>query len=276
MRPLAPRPVLMGRPSCYSRRHGDHGHKFDAYHDLPLPGAVSWRKARYPDFDEHRHRLRDRDDQGAAPGPPTALELTPGDRMMTLEWKAPSPAPAGVSYEYRYGTATGSGRRRMDARDRPDGDRYGPDERHGLYTFQVRSRNREWALLMPRRWTGSATPAALPSVPTNLSATRTVAAGVLTVTLDWDSAEQHWRARYPVADNYEYRTVGRATWTRLAGSALSGDHPQPGPRPAYTFEVRAVNVTGVGPAASVTSGTTGPRAHPLHHRTWWRSRATAT
>ena len=190
----------------------------------------------------------------ADPGVPTGFEATAGDTMVTLEWKAPVPAPAGISYEYRYGSAsTVTSAEWMSATGREatvTGLTNGT-----TYSFQVRSRNPGMGAVSSSTLNGTATPAALPSVPTNLSATRTVAMGVLTVTLDWAAPSSTGGPGITIT-NYEYRTVGRTTWTRLSTGTITVAINGLDPDLPYTFEVRAVNVTGVGPAASVMSGAT--------------------
>ena len=190
------------------------------------------------------------------PGVPTALELTPGDMEMTLEWKAPEAnategAPAGYEYRYEEGprvvTTTIEWTKTTLMTATVEGLENGKE-----YAFEVRSFNSAGPSATDVDATGTGTPATTPSAPENLAVDRQVAAGKLTVTLDWDvPAETGGSAIL----RYEHRRTNTA-WSVVTGgdAATTVQVMDLDPNMQYTFEVRAVNAIGFGEAASASTG----------------------
>ena len=193
----------------------------------------------------------------AVPGAPTGLWAEPATGEVTLRWDDPSNA-ALTGYEYRVGTtASGTTTWSPDWGDVTDSDATTTSHTvTGLtndtaYTFEVRATNTSGGGTAA---SATATPIAVPGAPASLAAT----AGDAQVELSWDDPSDS------SITGYEYRdgsTSGNTTTWHLAWSDISGSdatttsHTVTGLTndTAYTFEVRAVNASGDGTAASTTA-----------------------
>ena len=175
---------------------------------------------------------------------PTTVTATPGNGQVVLTWSAVTDA---VAYEYRYGTSSTVSRatwmRKTGARRVVIGDLTNAEE----YTFAVRTVNAAGGVSATPT-TATATPAGLPSAPRNLQLELgQVAGGAQPVTLTWDAPLNDGGA---TIDGYDYRKTGDS-WTRVSGGGSAYSYTDSiDPEVEYVFEVRAVNATGAGPAAS--------------------------
>ena len=192
----------------------------------------------------------------APPEAPRDFKVTPGDKEMKLEWKAPAAtSPPFDSYEYYSGVGVAD-----------EGSKWTPatplkgltatveDLTNGTtYTFQVRSKSTAGTTAAD---SVEGIPAGKPSEPTNLTASRTVdeAAGAtgLTVILDWEVPSSTGGTDVPLT-GYNYRIAGNA-WTRLGAAMRSQVISGLNPNLPYTFQVQAVNAASDGSVASVSTG----------------------
>ncbi|MFC0646260.1 Ig-like domain-containing protein [Cellulomonas phragmiteti] len=185
-----------------------------------------------------------------APGPP---RLVPGNRSVTVTWSAPTSSGSPVtSYEVWISPAPESG----SATRTTSSTSYTFDNlRNGVaYTVQVRAYNRAPA---PSPWSVSSAPevpAAPPSAPPGLSATRvdTPVGGQINVT---------WGDPAPNGDpvkGFELVVRGSGGGTfGLNADARGYAFTQARNGESYTFEVRAFNKAGPGETASATAATYG-------------------
>ena len=193
----------------------------------------------------------------AFPGQPRSLNASGGNGQVMLSWTAPSSdgGAAITSYEYRYKTTGGYGgwstvsgggaARRATvtglANDTP-------------HTFQVRARNSAGAGVASNEATATPTGTTTttePGPPRSLNAS----GGDGRVTLDWTAPSSDGGA---AITSYEYRyktTGGYGGWSTVSGggaarsvtvTGLNNDTP-------HTFQVRAVNNVGDGPATETTA-----------------------
>ena len=212
----------------------------------PVPGSPSW--LRYRDTDV-TVTIEDND---RVPSPPQNLTATRGEEKVVLKWQAP--ADEGTSeitrYEYRYAEGasvpeetawTSAGTRRTKTIDSLSDTTQ--------YAFEVRAVSPagegEAARARARLIT-------VPSVPTNLRATNVNGQ----LGLQWSPPEHDggsnfvkYEFRYArgssVPQNAGWIWKGANTRAGLVGSAvISGEE--------YSFEVRATNEAGPGPAAKVS------------------------
>ncbi len=205
----------------------------------------------------------------AVPGAPANLAGAAGDAQVELSWDDPSDTSI-TGYEYRVGTTATDGTVTWS----PDwGDVSGSDATTtsytvtGLtndtaYTFEVRAVNASGG---GTEASVTATPIAVPGAPANLTAT----AGDAQVTLSWDDPSDAG------ISGYEYRvgttSAGVTTWSPDWGDVSGSDattvsHVVTGLTndTAYTFEVRAVNASGDGTAASATATPIAPPGAPAN------------
>ena len=190
-----------------------------------------------------------------APDAPVGLGATVGDKQVTLTWSAPTTGAPPTWYQYRASTGGVAGewmRTSSDTTQTVTGLTNGTE-----YTFEVRGVNDGGP---GDAASVTATPMApvepvAPSAPQSLTAT----AGDAQVTLTWTAP-----ASGDTPTGYQYR--------RMAGGlssdwmATSSDTTQTVTGltngTEYTFEVRAMNAAGTGPAASATATPMAP-AEPV-------------
>ena len=184
------------------------------------------------------------------PGPVGTLTASGGDGRVTLSWTAAANNGSSIDYyEYRQGTSgsfsrIGSGHTARNARSKTvTGLTNGT-----AYTFQVRAHN---AVGSGPAVSAKATPAGKPSAPKSLSAAR----GDRQATLTWGAADANGSA----VTHYEYRRMreGAAAWSSwftISGGGSTRSRTMTGLTngTGYTFQIRAENGAGAGPAASVT------------------------
>ena len=191
-----------------------------------------------------------------APGAPTRLSATDGDRSVTLSWSAPADdgGSAIVRYQYRYQPSGGSFTQWAAVPGGASATSYTVTglENGTSYTFEVRAMN---AISPGQGATARATLAeSAPGAPAGLTAT----GGDESVTLTWnaptDGGSQILRYEFRYAADGE--TYGE--WMTVSGGAsarsLTIDNLTNGTE--YGFQVRAVNAIDPGPAAgdSATPG----------------------
>ena len=184
----------------------------------------------------------------ALPDPPQKLLATPGDGRMTLTWEAPaSDGGAAITrYDYNYHKVRGGGVTEVA------GDLSLTATVTGLangteYNFLVWAVNStgagQWAIVR-------GIPAAVPGAPQNLTATPH--AGF--VFFEWDAPASNGGA---AIEDYEYRYAEGASvpadtaWETAAWEQETIFGLTIGT--AYTFEVRAENSIGAGPAVSIAA-----------------------
>ncbi|MCY4573591.1 MAG: fibronectin type III domain-containing protein, partial [Gemmatimonadetes bacterium] len=215
---------------------------------------------------EHAFEVRARNDGGpgpaasamatpiadpVAPGAPQNLEAMAGDAQVTLSWDAPASGDAPTWYQYRVSTGGVAGewmRATSDSEQTVTGLTNGTP-----YTFEVRGVNDAGPGAAA---TTMATPMApvdpvAPSAPQNLTAT----AGDGQVMLAWTAPESG-----DAPTGYEYRkSAGGIADDWMATSSDTGQTVTGLVNAtAYTFEVRARNAGGAGPAASVMATPMAP------------------
>ena len=178
------------------------------------------------------------------PGTPSRLVATPAQAMVTLTWEAPeNDGGAGIDrYEYRFGPSGGAFGEWRDAGETLSATVSSLD--NGVeHAFEVRAVNDVGAGIEARV---VATPAAVPGVPVASAFRRDSAA-----LLRWEAPADDGGA--PVL-RYEYRwragTAEFGEWA-VAGLALEASVGGLTNDVEHTFEVRAVNGTGAGEAATV-------------------------
>ena len=178
-----------------------------------------------------------------APGVPGNLTATPGDGEVTLAWSAPAGSEPVTGYEVQVDagawTATGDTATSYTVAGLVNGT---------SYTFRVRALN----VTRASEASGSvtATPAAMPGVPGNLTATP----GDGEVTLAWSAPA----GSEPVT-GYEVQ-VDAGAWTATGGTATSYTVAGLVNGTSYTFRVRALNVTRASEASGSVTAT--PAAMP--------------
>ncbi len=180
-----------------------------------------------------------------APAAPT-VTTTPGDGTVTLSWTPGTDGGSAVTGwhlrvddgEWVDLTGMGLG---ADATSVPV-----PNLTNGTsYTFHLRAQNAMGAGAVA---SVSATPAAVPAAP---SVTATATDGTITVTWmaggDGGSVVTGWQLRTRVGSSGfgDWADVGAATTSTVITDTNTGTGPV-----AYTFEVRAVNAVGAGPAGT--------------------------
>ena len=198
--------------------------------------------------------------RAAKPGAP-GLTAARGDEEVTLTWTAAAANGAAVDrYQYRY--RSGSSWTGRNWNTVTGGGTAGTVTVSSLtngtsYTFQVRARNSQG--YGPSSADASATPATLPGAPTSLATSRGPESGKATIS--WEAAPDNGS---PIK-RYQYRrrigTTG--TWRGWftvsgGGAARSRTVTGLGDFTSYTWEVRAENEVGFGPAASIFQRRLGP------------------
>ena len=190
------------------------------------------------------------------PAAPT-VTATPGDGTVTLSWTPGTNGGSAVTGwhlrvddgQWQELTTMGLG---ADATSVPVSDMVNGTS----YTFHIRAQN---AMGLGAVASVTATPAAVPEAPT-VSATATD--GTITVTWmargDGGSVVTGWQWRTQVgsAGFGEWADVGAVTMSTVITGTNTGTGPV-----TYTFEVRAVNAIGAGPAgtsSTITSGDDAP------------------
>ena len=194
------------------------------------------------------------------PGPVGTLTASGGDGRVTLSWTPAANNGSSIDYyEYRQGTSgsfsrVGSGHTARNARNKTVTGLTNGTE----YTFQVRAHN---AVGSGPAVSVKGTPAGKPGAPKNLSAAR----GDRRATLTWGAADDNGSD----ITHYEYRRMreGGASWSSWytisgGGSARSRTMTGLTNGTGYTFQVRAENGAGEGPAASVTVTPAGKPGAP--------------
>ncbi len=191
--------------------------------------------------------------QATPGGPPTApesLSATPGDRQVVLQWERP--ASAGPSDVMNYEV------RRAEGASVPENEQWflvgigTSTTQYGmtngtLYTFEVRAVN-------VKAETGPAaqvqvTPVAKPTAPQGVAAT-TEDGGIV---LRWSTPADNGGSeilRYEVRHAADVSVPEDKQWLSV-GSSTSGTFSRLTNGALYTFEVRAVNAQGAGPAARI-------------------------
>ena len=203
---------------------------------------------------------------GTVPAAPTSLTATPGNAEVRLAWTRGGDGGSPLTgHQYRQRTDSGSTWTQWSAI--PDS---APAGAHGAsytvtglsngttYTFEVRAGNTAGASLASPA--ASATPRTVPAAPTSLTATP----GNAQVTLAWSSGGD---GGSPLTGHeYRQRTDNGDTWTEwsaIPDSAPAGTHvarytvTRLTNGTTYTFEVRAGNTVGEGPASNAASATLG-------------------
>ena len=191
--------------------------------------------------------------QATPGGPPTApedLSAAPGDRQVVLQWERP--ASAGPSDVMNYEV------RRAEGASVPENEQWflvgigTSTTQYGmtngtLYTFEVRAVN-------VKAETGPAaqvqvTPVAKPTAPQGVAAT-TEDGGIV---LRWSTPADNGGSeilRYEVRHAADVSVPEDKQWLSV-GSSTSGTFSRLTNGALYTFEVRAVNAQGAGPAARI-------------------------
>ena len=188
----------------------------------------------------------------AIPGMPTPLRdvrLTPGNRQVTQTWKAPV-ANGGFAlshYEVRHGQGSSLVNVPWKSVGLATEHTVTDLVSETLYAFEVRPVNtRGPGVTSHRKWrTGKAAPAA----PQTVSATSRNAQ----VTLRWAGPRDHGGfelLRYEVRHAQGGTVPENVSWTPVGLATTYTVHNLAGSNP-YTFEVRAVNARGAGPAVEI-------------------------
>ena len=182
------------------------------------------------------------------PGMPTNLEAEAGDEQVMLSWAAPAPSSGGTptGYQYRVTTAGVSGAWMPDPAQTGTTATVTGLENGTEYTFEVRAVNADGE--GPAAST-KATPVAptvdpvAPSAPQNLMAD----ADDGQVMLSWEAP-----ATGDDPTGYQFRSSVDNRWSDWAATSSMTAHTVMGLTNGkeYTFEVRAMNAAGNGPAAS--------------------------
>ena len=191
------------------------------------------------------------------------LEATPSPEQVVLSWEVPASNGGAeiTGYEYRYSSDSYS---TWTASEPAWADVTGGSSAQSQtvssltngteYTFEVRAVNRVGASPASR---GSATPATVPEAVVNLEATP----GDEQVVLRWEAPASNGGSpitRY----QYRYSSNSHSTWTESepawadvtgGSSARSQTVSSLANDTEYTFEVRAVNAEGEGPASRVSA-----------------------
>ena len=194
-----------------------------------------------------------------APAQPANLQATPGDGEVALSWGNPSDSSI-TKYQVRYaqGTAdpttatwndiTGSGA--ATTSHTVDNLTNGT-----TYAFQVRAVSAQGDGATSD--TVTATPLAKPAAPTGLTAAARDRAALLTWTDPSNTSISKYQVRHAAGTSVPANTA----WTDIAGSTATTishtvDNLTNGTQ--YAFELRAVNASGDGAAATVTATPTQP------------------
>ncbi len=194
------------------------------------------------------------------PGTPGSLSAVRGDEQVSLSWTAASDNGSSIQrYEYRKRSGSGSWSGwstvagYSSARTRTvTGLTNGT-----VYTFEVRAKN---GVGYGAAASKSATPAGVPGTPGSLSAVR----GDEQVSLSWTAAS----ANGSTISWYEYRkrsgSGSWSGWSTVAGYSSARTRTVTGLTngTVYTFEVRAKNGVGYGPAASKSATPAGVPGTP--------------
>ncbi|WP_419919367.1 fibronectin type III domain-containing protein [Candidatus Poriferisocius sp.] len=187
-----------------------------------------------------------------------ALTATAGDGQVTLSWAELNTGGSTVTgWQYRmktdgggYGSWTtvtdGAAARSLVVDGLANG---------RAYTFQVRAITTDVQVIGAAFESEVVTPSAVPPAPTV-----TATAGDMWVTLNWDAGaggavgESSWAA---AVTGWQYRmktgTAGYGAWVDVAAASTTREVDGLTNGVAYTFEVRALNRIGAGPAATATA-----------------------
>ncbi|WP_419919580.1 fibronectin type III domain-containing protein [Candidatus Poriferisocius sp.] len=186
-----------------------------------------------------------------------SLTATAGDGRVTLSWDAPNTGGSTVTgWQYRmktdgggYGSWTavtgGAAARSLVVDDLANG---------RAYTFQVRAVTTNVQVIGAAFESDPVTPSAVPPAPSV-----TATAADMKVTLNWAAGaggvagESNWAA---AVTGWQYRmktgTAGYGAWVDVPAATTTRDIDGLTNGVAYTFEVRALNRIGAGPAGTAT------------------------
>ncbi len=181
------------------------------------------------------------------PGVPTNLTAAAGDAQVTLTWTLPTNNGLGkidnVQVRHKVKTATNFGAW-SDLAGTATTTTVGSLTNGTEYTFQVRAVNTAG---QSRAASVDATPDVRPGAPTNLTATVANRSSTLSWTLPTNAGKidkMQVRHKVKTATNF-------GAWSDLGAAATSVNVRDLTNGTEYTFQVRAVNTAGNGPAASV-------------------------
>ena len=184
-----------------------------------------------------------------APGAPTSLEAAVADKQVTLTWMAPATGDAPTGYQFR---STVDGRSSEWAATSSMTAHTVTGLTNGTeYTFEVRAMNAA----------GNGTAASVKATPKAAA----VAPGIVQ-DLEAEPGDAHvmltWGAPSSgdAPTGYEFRSAVDARWSEWADTSSATGHTATGLTNGseYTFEVRAMNAAGKGPAASVKATPVAP------------------
>ncbi len=200
----------------------------------------------------YRFKIRAKNAAGVGPAPnkvsatpatvPSSVEnlaATPSDGQVTLGWDAPSSdgGSAITGYEYQYSPGGSGWTAVSDVSATVSGLTNGT-----TYTFEVRAVN---SVGEGPASTATATPATVPGAVGSLSAT----ASDGKVVLGWDAPSSDGGS---AITGYQYQySPGGSGWTAVSDVSATVSGLTNGT--TYTFEVRAVNSVGEGPASTATA-----------------------
>ena len=189
------------------------------------------------------------------PGQPTGLSAKAGIQKVTLTWTNPNNDTI-TGYEYRQKTGNTWG----SWTDIPNSDKDTTSfDRTGLtnnttYGFKIRVTNMTGE--GPESAEVTATPRALPAKPTGLSASPNNRQVTLSWTSPNDASIEKWQ--------YQYKTVGDyGNWRDMTNSGASTKSHAVSPlynNVTHAFKIRAVNVSGSGPASDEATARPVPGA----------------
>ena len=187
------------------------------------------------------------------PSTPRNFNVASGDGEATLSWKAPTTVGNGItSYEYRYEPNNSGSWTNWEATDNTgDLDNQATTYTHTVdnlannteYAFELRARNSDGVSSVSDEQSATPTPTiTAPTAPRSLSAS----VNSTTVTLTWSAPSDNGGETV----SYEYRYG--STWY-VAGTTTSKKVYNRTVGTTYTFEVRAKNSAGAGPASNRAS-----------------------